>query len=120
MDDIPSEQLFGHLPEETREAGGLEGRLKLDFSIGKDLINQKKQAEGEEKRDEVFQNELNRRFDPPESLEGGPLDVTRRRGEGHAHQEKKSGQKDHHEVDALSPQHASSLFPLKDNIQSRS
>ena len=57
MEDIPSEQLFGDFPEQTGEEGRLESSLKMDLSIGNDLVDQEEHPEREEEGEEVFQRE---------------------------------------------------------------
>ena len=54
MDDIPGEKMFGQLPEQASKEGRLKGGFEMDPLIRDDFVNQKKHANGEEKREQVF------------------------------------------------------------------
>ena len=83
--------------------GRLKGGFEVDPLIRDDFVNQKKHAIGEEKREQVFQDPLNRR-----SYRHGNLSlVTLQEGDNgaknHAHQEEDSRQENHQKINGYSP-----------------
>lgn len=54
MGEIPGEKMFGQLPEQAGKDGRLQGGFEVDTLIGNDFVNQKKHADGQEKREQVF------------------------------------------------------------------
>ena len=102
MDDIPAEKMFGQFPEQARKEGRLKGGCEMDPLIRDDFVNQNKRAIGEEKREQVFQDPLNRRSYRHEN----PTLVTLQEGdsgaEKHAHKEEDSHQENHQKINAYS------------------
>ena len=92
MEDIPSEQLFGHLPEQAGEEGCLKGRPELDFFVGDDFVNHKTHPERKEEGNEIFQYPLKDRADVDHRLKSVTPKEGDGRGEGHTDQEEDSGQ----------------------------
>jgi hypothetical protein len=95
VEDIPSKQLFGHLPEQTGKAGRLKSCLEMDFSIGNDFVNQKAHRKSEEEGNEIFQNKSKGRFHIEKKAETITLKKGDPRAEHHTHEEKDPCQKDH-------------------------
>jgi hypothetical protein len=109
--------LFGHLPEQAGEEGGLKGCPELDFFVGDDFVNQKTHPEREEKGNEIFQYPLKDRADVDYRLKSVTLKEGDGRGENHTHQEKDAGQQDHQQIDRLPSEDTSAPLDLKDNIE---
>jgi len=117
MEDIPSKQLFCHLPEETREEGGLESGFEMDFPVRNDLINQKTHPESEEEGDEVFQDKLDDWTQIEKRTQTITLDEGDGRGKQQGREEKKPCQKDHEKINGFPPENPSPFLSLKDNVQ---
>ena len=120
MEDIPSEQLLGHLPEQACEEGCLKGRPDLNFFVGDDFVNQKTHPERKEEGNEIFQDESNDRTQIQKRAKTVALDQSNHGGEHHTDEEKSPCQKDHEKIDGLSAKDASTLLNLKDNVQGSS
>ena len=118
MDDIPGEKMFGQFPEQAGKKGRLKGGCEVDPLIRDDFVNQKKHAIGEEKREQVFQDPLNRRS----YRHGNPSLVTLQEGDNgaknHAHQEEDSRQENHQKINGYSPQHSPAFLYPEHDIES--
>jgi len=103
MDDIPGEKMFGHFPEHASKKGRLKGGFEVDPLIRYDSVNQKKHAKGEEKREQVFQDPLNRRPYRHGNLSLVTLQPDDKGAENHTHKEEDSRQENHQKINGYSP-----------------
>ena len=118
MDDIPGEKMFGQFPEQAGKKGCLKGGFDVNPLVRYDFVNQREHAKGEEEREQVFQDPLNRR---PYG-DGDPFLVTLQEGdngaENHAHQEEDSYQENHQKINADSTQHPPAFLHPEHDIES--
>src|SRR4030042_652803 len=103
MDDIPAEKMFGQFPEQARKEGRLKGRCEVDLLTRYDSVNQNKHAIGEKKREQVFQDPLNRRPYRRGNLSMVTLQEGDHGAKNHAHKEEESRQGNHKKINAYSP-----------------
>jgi len=95
MEDIPSEKVFRHFPEQASKEGRLKDGREKDPLVGDDFVNQKEHAAGEEKWEQVSQGPLYRR---PYGHRNPPLvtlEEDDKRAQNHAREEKESYQDNH-------------------------
>lgn len=102
MDDIQAEKMFGQFPEQARKEGRLKGGGEVNLLIRYDSVNQKKHAIGEEKRDKIFQDPLNRRPYRHGNLSMVTLQEGDHGAKNHAHKEEYSRQENHQKINAYS------------------
>jgi len=100
MDDIPAEKMFGQFPEQARKEGRLKGGCEMDPLMRDDFVNQNKYARGEEKREQVFQDPLNRRPYRHENPSLVSLQEGDNGAKNHAHHEEASRQENHQKINA--------------------
>src|SRR4030043_162641 len=118
MDDIPGEKMFGQFPEQARKKSRLKGGFEVNPLIRDDFVNQEKHAIGQEKREQIFQDPLNRRS----YRHGNPSLVTLQKGDhgakNHAHKEENSRQENHQKINADSTQNSPAFLHPEHDIES--
>jgi len=120
MDDIPGEKMFGQFPEQAGKDGRLKSGFEVNLLIGDDFVNQKKHADGEEKREQVFQNPLNCRPYCHGNLSLVTLQEDDNRAKNHAHKEEDPRQINHQKIDADSVKYPPALLHHEHDIESNS
>ena len=114
MYDIPAEEMFGQFPESAGNKGCLKSGFGVDLLIGDNFVNQKKHANGKEKRDQVFQDPLNRRG----KLSLVTLQEGDNRAKNHAHKEEDSRQVNHQKINPDSTKYSPALLYPEHDIES--